>query len=137
MTRYFKRSDREKKTFLIDAAGKTLGRLCSEITKILRGKHTPFYTPNEDLGDAVVVINASQIHVTGAKAVQKKYDYYTGYMGGRREIPYQTMLDRKPEFIIETTVKGMMPSNRLARKQIKKLKVYKEQHNLTTQMIAI
>lgn len=138
MTRFFKRSESKKNTFLIDAKGKTLGRISSEIAKILMGKHKPTYTPNEDMGDHVVIVNARHIHVTGSKAANKTFSYHTGYMGGHREIDWQTMIARNPEFIIKTTVWGMMPNSRLANAQMKKLRVFKdENHNLTTEMVKI
>lgn len=110
--------------FILDAAGKTLGRLSSEIAKILRGKHKPIYTTNLDCGDGVIVVNADKVVVTGAKEAQKLYRYYTGSIAGLREIPYRTMKARKPEYIIEHAVKGMMPKSRLGKQQIKKLRVY-------------
>lgn len=108
---------------LLDAAGKTLGRLATEIAKILRGKHKPTFTSHIDSGDGVIVINAEKVAVTGSKAAQKLYRYYTGYMGGLREVPYRTMQARKPQYIIEHAVKGMMPKTRLGRQQLKKLRV--------------
>lgn len=110
--------------FVLDAAGKTLGRLTSEIAKILLGKHKPTYTTNLDCGDGVIVVNAEKIVVTGSKEARKIYRYYTGSIAGLREIPYRTMKARKPEFIIEHAVKGMMPKSRLGRQQAKKLRVY-------------
>lgn len=115
----------EKTWYLIDAAGKTLGRLSAEISKILRGKHKVTYTPHAPMGDGVVVINAEKIHVTGAKRHQKVYRYYTGFISGMREVPFANMLDRKPEYIIEHAVRGMMPKTRLGRKQMKSLRVLK------------
>lgn len=108
---------------LLDATGKTLGRLATEIAKILRGKHKPTFTSHIDSGDGVIVINAEKVAVTGSKAAQKLYRYYTGYMGGLREVPYRTMQARKPQYIIEHAVKGMMPKTRLGRQQLKKLRV--------------
>lgn len=110
--------------FVLDAAGKTLGRFASEVAKILRGKHKPDFTSHIDTGDGVVIINANKIKVTGAKEAQKLYRYYTGYMSGLREVPYRTMKARKPEYIIEHAVSGMMPKTRLARHQLKRLRVY-------------
>lgn len=122
------------KWFILDASGKTLGRLTSEISKILRGKHKPSFTTYLDCGDGVIVINADKVKVTGAKEAQKIYRYYTGSMSGLREIPYQTMKARKPAYIIEHAVKGMMPKTRLARQQIKKLRVFAgAEHNLSAQ----
>jgi large subunit ribosomal protein L13 len=110
--------------FILDAAGKTLGRLASEIAKILRGKHKPTFTTFADAGDGVIVINAEKVRVTGAKEAQKIYRYHTGAMSGMREIPYRTMLARKPTYIIEHAVKGMMPQSRLAEAQLKRLRVF-------------
>src|ERR1700733_10843557 len=99
-----KEADVKRTWFILDATGKTLGRLCSEVTKILRGKHKPTFTTYADGGDGVIVINADKIRVTGAKEAQKLYRYYTGSMGGLREIPYRTMKARHPEYIIEHAV---------------------------------
>ncbi len=114
----------QRKWLLFDAKGKTLGRFASEIAKVLRGKHKPSFTSHVDCGDGVVVINAGQIKVTGSKGDKKIYRYYTGAMGGLREIPYQIMLERKPEYIIMSAVKGMMPNSRLGKQQLKKLRVF-------------
>ncbi|MBA2367570.1 MAG: 50S ribosomal protein L13 [Candidatus Protochlamydia sp.] len=119
-----KKADQKQNWFILDASGKTLGRLTSEIAKILCGKHKPTFTTFMDCGDGVIVINAEKVAVTGSKAAQKIYRYYTGSMSGLREIPYRTMQARKPEYIIEHAVKGMMPKTRLARLQIKKLRVF-------------
>ncbi len=122
------------KWLLLDASGKTLGRLTSEIAKILRGKHKPQFTPYADCGDGVIVVNAEKIHVTGSKEAQKIYHYYTGSMSGLRAIPYRVMKARKPEYIIEHAVKGMMPKTRLARQQVKKLRVFAgQEHDLEAQ----
>jgi large subunit ribosomal protein L13 len=138
MTKTFQRSESKKNTFLVNAKGKTLGRLSSEIAKILTGKHKPVFTPNVDLGDAVVVVNASQIVVTGTKEVNKIYGYHTGWMGGRREVPFRTMKERNPGYIIEHAVKGMLPKTTLAHEQIKKLRVFKdENHGMTAEMIEL
>ena len=110
--------------FVLDAAGKTLGRFASEIAKVLRGKHRPDFTPYVDCGDGVIVINAEKIVVTGSKRVRKNYRYYTGSMGGLREIPYSTMKDRHPTFPIEHAVRGMMPKSRLANGQMKRLRIF-------------
>jgi large subunit ribosomal protein L13 len=119
------KDDKNQNWLILDASGKTLGRLSSEIAKILRGKHKPTFTTNLDCGDGVIVLNAEKIHVTGNKEAQKLYRYYTGAMDGLREIPYRVMKSRKPEYIIEHAVKGMMPKTRLARAQLKKLRVFK------------
>lgn len=114
----------ERKWYLIDAEGKVLGRLASEIATILRGKHKPTYTPHVDTGDFVIVINADKIKLTGNKLDQKYHRYHTGYPGGLRSIKYRDMLERRPEKVIELAVKGMLPKNRLGRQMFKKLKVY-------------
>lgn len=120
--------------FLLDAEGKTLGRFASEVAKILRGKHKPSYTPHADTGDGVIIINAEKIRVTGAKEGQKLYRRYTGYMGGLREIPYRTMKARKPAYILEHAIAGMMPANKLTDAQLKRLRVFAgEEHNLEAQ----
>lgn len=129
-----KRSETPMNWILIDATGKTLGRLATEIANVLRGKHKPTFTPNMDTGDGVIVINAEKIHVTGSKAAQKVYRRYTGYMSGLRETPYRTMLERKPEYILEHAVKGMMPKTRLGRSQLKRLRIFAgQEHNMTAQ----
>ncbi len=119
----------ERKWFLLDATGKTLGRFSSEVAKILRGKHKPQFTHHVDTGDGVVIINASKIKVTGAKAAQKVYRYYTGSMGGMREVPYRVMQARKPDYIIRRAVKGMMPKTRLSDAQLKKLRIFADQEH--------
>ncbi len=113
-----------RKYLLLDAEGKTLGRLAAEVAKILMGKHRPTFTPSVDCGDGVVIINAGKVVVTGAKEAQKIYRYHTGAMSGMREVPYRTMLARNPEYIIWHAVKGMMPKTRLAEAQMKKLRIH-------------
>lgn len=110
--------------FILDAAGKTLGRFSAEVTKILRGKHKPSFTTYADGGDGVIIINADKIKVTGNKEAQKTYIYHTGAVGGLRTIPYRTMQARNPEYIIEHAVKGMMPKTRLANAQLKRLRIF-------------
>ena len=120
--------------FVLDATGKTLGRFAAEVAKILRGKHKTNFTPHVDGGDGVIIINASKIKVTGAKAAQKLYRYYTGYMSGMREIPYNVMLGRKPDYILWHAIKGMVPKTRLGEAQMKKLRIYAEdQHDMQAQ----
>ena len=120
----------ERKWYVIDAEGKVLGRLASEIAKILSGKNKPIYTPHVDTGDYVIVINADKIVLTGKRLSQKSYKYHTGYPGGLREISYERMIKEKPEKIIELAVKGMLPKNSLGRAMGKKLKVYRgSEHN--------
>lgn len=114
----------ERKWWLVDAEGQTLGRLASEVAAILRGKKKPEYTPFADCGDYVIIINAEKIQVTGKKAEKKIYRHHSGYMGGLKEIPYATMLQKHPERILEYAIKGMLPHNSLGRKMGKKLKVY-------------
>jgi len=110
---------------LVDAEGKVLGRMASRIADVLRGKHKPCYTPNVDTGDFVVVINAGKVVVTGKKAQQKVYQRYSGYPGGLKEIKYADMLERHPERIIRLAVRRMIPNNKLGRRVLKKLKVYR------------
>ncbi len=115
----------ERKWYVIDAEGKTLGRLSTEIASILRGKHKPIFTPHVDTGDYVIVINAEKVVLTGKKLEQKSYRYHTGYSGGLKEIPYEKLMEKNPEKIISLAVKGMLPKNSLGRAMFKKLKVYK------------
>ncbi len=114
----------ESKWYVIDAEGKTLGRLAARIATILRGKHKPEYTPNLPVGDYVIVINAAKVKLTGRKLEDKIYTRYSGYPGGLKRIPAGEMLKRHPERVIERAVKGMLPKNRLGRKLFKRLKVY-------------
>ena len=114
----------ERKWYVVDAEGQTLGRLASELARILRGKNKPQYTPHVDTGDFVIVVNADRINVSGRKAEQKVYRRHTGYPGGLRETSYEQMLDRKPTEVLRKAVYGMMPKTRLARQQFKKLKIY-------------
>lgn len=114
----------DPKWFVLNAEGKTLGRFAAEVAKILQGKHKPTFTTFADDGDGVIVINAEKIKVTGAKRANKIYRYHTGAMSGMREIPYETMLARKPAYIIEHAVKGMVKRSRLGRQQMKRLKVF-------------
>jgi len=114
----------ERKWWVVDAAGRPLGRLATEIARVLRGKHKPMYTPHLDTGDHVVVVNASQVVLTGNKADQKTYFRYSGYMGHEKHIPFRRMAGAHPERIVEMAVKGMMPKNALGRAMYKKLKVY-------------
>lgn len=117
--------------FVVDAEGKTLGRLSTEIARRLRGKHKPEYTPHVDTGDYIVVVNAEKIHVTGNKMKDKMYYHHTGYIGNLKSISLEKLLDKAPERVIESAVKGMLPKNPLGRAMFKKLKVYagpKHQH---------
>jgi len=119
-----KKQDIERKWFLVDARGKTLGRLCSEIAKILRGKHKPIFTPHVDCGDYVVVINADKIKVSGNKMEQKKYYRHSGYVGNLKVTNLKKMLEKSSEFVLKKSVEGMLPHNILGRSMIKKLKIY-------------
>ncbi len=114
----------ERKWYVVDAEGKTLGRLTSEIAKILRGKHKPIYTPHIDTGDYVIVVNAEKVKVTGKKLDQKIYYHHSDYVGGMKETNLREMLDKKPERVIELAVKGMLPKGPLGRSMYKKLHVY-------------
>ncbi|MFN0065890.1 MAG: 50S ribosomal protein L13 [Chlamydiales bacterium] len=120
-----RKEDVRRGWYLLDAKGKTLGRFAAEVAKILRGKHKPSFTPNVDTGDGVVIVNAEQIVVSGSKEGQKVYCYYTGHIGGLREIPFRTMRARKPDYIIRSAVKGMMPKSRLGKQQLRKLRIFK------------
>jgi len=120
--------------YLVDATGKTLGRLCSELATRLRGKHKPVFTPHVDTGDYIVVINAEKIAVTGKKLQDKMYHRFTGYIGNLKSESLGQALDRHPERVIETGVKGMLPKNPLGRAMFRKLKVYKgSEHPHTAQ----
>ncbi len=122
-TRFVSKEEAEKnrKTYVLDASGKILGRFASEVAKILRGKHKADFTPNIDTGDKVIVINADKIAVTGAKEAQKIYYRYTGYIGGQKKTRYRDALKKN---IVLHAIKGMMPKTKLARKQMKKLEIF-------------
>jgi large subunit ribosomal protein L13 len=117
-------TDRERNWYVVDATGKTLGRLATQLADALRGKRKPQYTPHIDTGDFVIVVNAEKISVTGNKRAAKLYHRHSGYPGGLKTRTLQQMLDRRPEEVIRLAVRGMLPRNRLARKQLTKLKVY-------------
>jgi large subunit ribosomal protein L13 len=117
-------ADIQRKWWVVDAEGKVLGRLASEVAQILRGKHKPLFTPHLDLGDYVIVVNADKIRVTGEKADQKAYFRHTGYMGGEKFTPFKDLLAKHPDRVIELAVKGMLPKNNLGRLMRRKLKVY-------------
>ena len=119
-----KLTDIDRRWFVVDAEGKVLGRLASEIAQVLRGKHKPMYTPHLDTGDYVVVINAEKVRLTGNKAEDKAYFRHTGYMGGEKFIPFKDMIEKHPDRVIELAVKGMLPKNNLGRLMRRKLKVY-------------
>ncbi|MDX1594570.1 MAG: 50S ribosomal protein L13 [Gammaproteobacteria bacterium] len=110
--------------YVVDAQGKTLGRLATEVARRLRGKHKPEYTPHVDTGDYIVVINAEKVRVTGRKTTDKMYYHHTGYIGNMKSISFDKLIDTHPERVIQTAVKGMLPKNPLGRAMFKKLKVY-------------
>lgn len=114
----------ERKWYIVDATGKPLGRLATEVARILRGKHKPIFTPSIDTGDHVIVINASDVVLTGKKAEQKFYNRHSGYPGGLKSVSYGTLLATKPERAVMLAVKGMIPHNRLGRATLKKLRIY-------------
>ena len=114
----------ERKWYVVDATGMTLGRLASEVAKILRGKNKPVFTPHEDTGDYVIITNAEHIKVTGKKLDQKIYYHHSDYVGGMKEATLKEMMAKKPEFVITHAVKGMLPKGPLGREMIKKLHVY-------------
>jgi large subunit ribosomal protein L13 len=116
--------DIEREWFLVNAEGKTLGRLASEIAKVLRGKHKPIYTPHLDCGDYVIVVNAEKVRVTGRKLDQKMYYRHSGYPGGIKSISLRNQLQKHPDRVLQAAVRGMLPKNRLGRRMLKKLKVY-------------
>ncbi len=119
-----KATEIERRWWVVDAEDKVLGRLASEIAKLLRGKHKPMFTPHLDTGDYVVVVNAEKIRLTGSKADTKTYFRHTGYMGGAKFVPFKRMIEKHPERVIELAVKGMLPKNNLGRLMRRKLKVY-------------
>lgn len=119
-----KQDEIEQQWLLVDAAGKTLGRLATEVARLIRGKHKPMFTPHLDTGDHVIVINASQVVLTGRKADQKTYFRYSGYMGNEKHIPFKRMIQTHPERVLEYAVRGMLPKNALGRQLRKKLRVY-------------
>jgi large subunit ribosomal protein L13 len=123
-TRSYKTSDTVQQWHLVDADGKTLGRLATQIARLLRGKHKPVFTPNADLGDFVIVVNASKVKLSGKRSELKEYFHYTGYPGGATFEKFQDVLRKRPERVFEHAVKGMLPHNRLGRQILKKLKVY-------------
>jgi large subunit ribosomal protein L13 len=119
-----KLKDIEHQWWLVDAEGVTLGRLATQVARILRGKHKPIFTPHLDTGDYVVVVNAAKVALTGRKAEQKTYFRHSGYMGGEKHIPFRKMMETKPERVIELAVKGMLPKNALGRQIKNNLRVY-------------
>ena len=116
--------DANRKWLVVDAQDLVLGRLATNVARILQGKHKPTYAKHQDNGDFVVVLNARKIRLTGNKAAQKTYFSHSGYPGGGKEVPFRRMLDRRPEFVIEHAVRLMLPKNALGRQMLRKLKVY-------------
>jgi large subunit ribosomal protein L13 len=124
-TYFIKEKDIQKKWFIVDADGKTLGRISTQIAVILRGKNKPTFTPHADMGDNVIVVNADKVRLTGKKATTKTYYRHSGYPGGIKETKFSDMIKNKPERVIQFAVKGMLPHNNLGRAIIKHLKVYR------------
>jgi large subunit ribosomal protein L13 len=125
-TKFFKTSEANAKWHLIDANGKTLGRVATQVAKLLRGKHKPTFTPNADMGDYVVVVNAAHVKLTGKRTELKEYFHYTGYPGGATFTKYQDLIKKNPQRVFEHAVKGMLPHNRLGSRILRKMKVYAE-----------
>ncbi|MDO5734613.1 MAG: 50S ribosomal protein L13 [Eubacteriales bacterium] len=123
-TPILKASEIERKWYVVDAEGQTLGRLASQVSRILKGKHKAEYSPFQDVGDHVIIINAEKIQVTGRKAEQKVYRHHSTYPGGLKEVPWKDMMAKHPERILERAIKGMLPKNSLGRQMYRKLKVY-------------
>jgi large subunit ribosomal protein L13 len=121
---FFKQNEIEQKWYLVDAQGQTLGRIATQVAKVLRGKHKPIFTPNVDTGDFVIVVNAEKVKVTGKRTEMKEYFHYTGYPGGAVFESFKDLVKKNPQRVIEHAVKGMLPHNRLGRRILKKLKVY-------------
>jgi large subunit ribosomal protein L13 len=119
-----KATEIERRWYIVDAEGLTLGRLATQVATVIRGKHKPSFTPHLDVGDYVIVVNAEKVHVTGNKEEQKFYYRHSGYPGGFRSTSLRDQLDKHPERVIETAVKGMLPHTNLGRDQLKKLKVF-------------
>jgi large subunit ribosomal protein L13 len=123
-TRFFRSQDVDHKWHLVDASGRTLGRVATQVATLLRGKHKPQFTPNADLGDFVVVVNADKIKLTGKRPELKEYFHYTGYPGGATYEKFKEVMRKDPQRVFEHAIRGMLPHNRLGRQIIKKLKVY-------------
>ncbi|SCI48870.1 MULTISPECIES: 50S ribosomal protein L13 [unclassified Romboutsia] len=119
-----KPADVQRKWYIVDAEGKTLGRLATEIATVLRGKNKVTFTPHVDGGDFVVVVNAEKVVLTGKKLEQKMYRYHTGYVGGLKEIPYKEMMEKKPEEVVAHAVSGMLPKNKLRSRMMTRLRVF-------------
>ena len=120
-----KASDIARKWYVVDAEGQVLGRLASQVANILRGKNKPIYTPNMDTGDYVIIINADKVVMTGKKLDQKHYYHHTGWIGNLKDVKYRTLMEQRPEFVMELAVKGMLPKNTLGRAALTRCKIYK------------
>lgn len=114
----------ERKWYVVDCEGKTLGKVATNVAQVLRGKHRPYFSPDREIGDFVIVVNADKVDVTGRKADQKMYYRHSGYLGGMKSFNFKDMLKRNPIYPVEHAVKGMLPKNRLGRKIFKNMKVY-------------
>ena len=121
-----KPGENEPRWYIVDVEGKPLGRMATEIARILQGKHKPEYTPHVDCGDCIVVVNAEKVRVTGRKAEQKTYDHYTYYPGGRKVVPVERVMREHPERVIKLAVRRMLPKTTLGRQMLKKLKVFRD-----------
>lgn len=120
----------DRKWYVVDASGMSLGRLASQVVSILRGKNKPIFTPNVDTGDFVIVLNSDKVVLTGKKLDQKLYTYHTGYIGGLKQVPYTRMMAEKSDLVVYEAVKGMLPKNSLGKQMLTKLRVYKgAEHN--------
>ena len=120
----------DRKWYVVDASGMSLGRLASQVASILRGKNKPIFTPNVDTGDFVIVLNSDKVVLTGKKLDQKLYTYHTGYIGGLKQVPYARMMAEKSDLVVYEAVKGMLPKNSLGKQMLTKLRVYKgAEHN--------
>lgn len=119
-----KKGEIERTWYVVDARDQVLGRLATRVARVLRGKHKPTYSTHMDVGDYVIVINARDVRLTGKKADTKKYFRHSGFMGGEKLVPFKRMISRRPEWVIERAVKGMLPKNALGRQMAKKLRVY-------------
>ncbi len=119
-----KKGDIDRKWYVLDAAGKPLGKVATEAATLLRGKHKPTFTPNVDCGDHVIIINAAEVVLTGNKLDQKTYYHHTGYIGNMKEVKYRTLMKTKPEFVVTKAVKGMIPDTTIGREALTRLRVY-------------
>ena len=124
-----KKEEVTKKWYLIDAEGKVLGRVASQVASILKGKHKAIYTPHVDMGDNVIIVNAAKVRVTGSKPANKMYYRHSGYPGGLKAISYQEMMEKDPAFALRHAIKGMLPHNRLGRKQLLNVKIYADENH--------